>query len=436
MNLLDERNTTFQQKKECINIINFITNNSKEGIFNAFSTLEALVENPGFKPQMLNAEFTERWCEITTSLAKNEERAGHGFYILGTLLENPKFNPEMLNTDFTQEFCDIIGFIIETTGKEWSRDASALLGTLMEDPTFEPEMLDMGLADRLCEVIGSVTNEKGYKAYHLMSIFKKIFRENKDLGPEVLFKYKEGEELAKKLGATNDPIIYLNFAYAITAIGEKETEELYKNNGIEYFARYSKKTLKEVHANLSKSHAKEKPLLLIVSNKNDESGFFYDGGAELEKLTTYYRVVIVETDSEDGFYKRVKSTAKKYGKINTLIVRGHGEPDAILLGKDNEKGKLDLTDVKELKKIQDAFVKEPEVVLDACNAGKDKDSVGAMLSKTWGARLWAAINETESITARYILDKKGKIDGVLFGSESREFLKGIPIKVVPTWKGE
>jgi hypothetical protein len=201
--------------------------------------------------------------------------------------------------------------------------------------------------------------------------------------------YSKAIRLAKSIGANYaDPSVRLNFSYALKTIGEKKTSILFKKAGIEYFARYPKSVLEEVFRNLDPEHNKHKPVLMITGCKNDYLGVSYLGGQMLDLLTKYYKIMLVEVDSENGFYSAVENIGKTK-PIDSLIIAGHGEADYILLGEDTEKGKLDVTDREELKKIKGFFSKDPYIIVQSCSTGKTANGIGAALSGSLDARVVA-----------------------------------------------
>lgn len=158
--------------------------------------------------------------------------------------------------------------------------------------------------------------------------------------------YVRAVRLAKSLGARyTDPAVCLNFSYALQIIGEEKIKVLYKKAGIEYFARYPKKVLDEVYQNLDPAYNAEKPILLVAGSKNDWVGISYLGGQLLGALTKYYKLMLVEVDSNGGFYNAVKKIGGgnvdgKPRKIDSLLMAGHGMSDYIILGTDAKTGKL------------------------------------------------------------------------------------------------
>ncbi len=234
--------------------------------------------------------------------------------------------------------------------------------------------------------------------------------------------YAKSRKLAASLGIKDpDAVTYLNLSYGIAAIGEERTAALHRTMGMEFFLRYPKSALMEAYENMSATGASEKPVLLVVFNKNDWNGHFYREGAALVPLAKHYNMLIAEADSEDSLYLRLKSASKDYGKIDTLILAGHGARNSVQLGASDEKGEIDLTDGAELAAVMDAFVAHPTVVLASCSTGEDDKSIAKLIADEWDALVFApvkAITKTD-----YNLDSDGKLVSVSYDVESRQFAR-------------
>ncbi len=331
------------------------------------------------------------------------------------------------------DFINIVKTSIETAENPYK--ALMALERLLSNPNFRLDMFTEDIATKLVNIVNFIGN---ISIASLHVFLYQILRSHADVF-ELIDKSMDNYEAGKKLADSllympaNAPSYerlraYMNFAYAITLIGEEKTRKLYENFDIEYYARYSKKTLNELYANIDASHATDKPVLLVVFNKNDHNGAFHREGQELEQLTKYYKVIVAEARSEYGFYENTKWISLKYGKIDTLIIGGHGEPDHIKLGEDTEFGMLDLTDEEELKKLTGSFVDDPTVVLVSCSTGKDEYSIGAKLSQIWGATLFAP--KTPSESTNYITNNDGKIEEVTYDVASSRFIAGIFDKTI------
>ena len=229
---------------------------------------------------------------------------------------------------------------------------------------------------------------------------------------------ERGRALARELGEDGNEVNALNFAYAVSAIGESATRDLHNSLGIRFFMRYSRSALIEVQANLHLSDGR--PLLLAAFNKNDWNSAFYREGMGLDPLLRHYRLIIVEVDSETQFYGRVRTLSGSHGRISAMVIGGHGLPDSILLGAQSETGRLDTTDGTELQAIRDSFVARPTVVLISCSTGENEKAVGAVIANSWGAEVFAPV--TPSSRTTFHLSSAGSIDRVSYDVETRRFV--------------
>ena len=222
-----------------------------------------------------------------------------------------------------------------------------------------------------------------------------------------------------------DEEIVTNFAYGFSQLGEKKTLALNKELGIRYFCRYSKETLTEVYKNyISDVRKNEQPVLLVVFNKNDWNGAFYQEGRRIDKLLKGYKTIIAEKDHEGAFYWAIRKTAKRVGKIDTLVVGGHGTRFEINLGKENdEKSNISIDDADELKSLREYFVDFPVVVLDSCSTGSYENfAIGEVISKALNATVFAP--EFPTNIAEYVLDPKGRVHYILMHEGKTRIYRG------------
>ena len=238
--------------------------------------------------------------------------------------------------------------------------------------------------------------------------------------------YKKTLDFMMGVGADHeDLVLCLNFAYALRTIGEDKTRELYRQLGIEYFARYSSALLLEVYENLDNQCSEKKPLLLAAFNKNDHNGAFYSRGMALSNsaLFLHYRTIVIEAEDEEQFYMKVREIAKGDNKINVLVIAGHGQEDLIVLGGNNEKQTIDLSDSEELTKLKDNFVLDPTIILDSCSTGKDEDAIAGLMSRILDAKVFAPTLPSYSIS--YDLDGDLRIVNVTYGVRRNVFEFGV-----------
>lgn len=229
---------------------------------------------------------------------------------------------------------------------------------------------------------------------------------------------ERGRALARELGEDANEVNALNFAYAISAVGESAARDLHNSLGIRFFLRYSRSALIEAQANMRTSDGR--PLLLAAFNKNDWNSAFYREGMGLDPLLRHYRVLIVEVDSETDFYNRVRAISTEHGRISAAVIGGHGLPDSILLGAQTELGRIDTTDGTELSALRGYFVDRPTVVLISCSTGENEKAVGAVIANSWGAEVFAPV--TPSSRTTFHLSSTGSIDRVSYDVETRRFV--------------
>ncbi len=187
----------------------------------------------------------------------------------------------------------------------------------------------------------------------------------------------------------------MNVAYGRLILGTKNAEKLRTKRGITYFMRYSPqqlesqmyqvdRTYKPKHTSIDELRLQQaRPTVLVVFNKHDYSGSFYFQSESFRELSKKFKVVIHETDNEQGFYDAVRKTHTKHKPITHLIIGGHGKPGSISLGRVEvekgveergaEKKTLDLTDERELKRLQ-KYLRGTRVILRSCSTGKKVDS--------------------------------------------------------------
>src|SRR3989338_749835 len=232
---------------------------------------------------------------------------------------------------------------------------------------------------------------------------------------------------------------YINFAYALDVLGEGKTKELYKEYGITYFLRYGKKTLEELYQTyknpVPKGKLPDKPVLLVVFNKNDYNGAFYSEGREIDEFAKVYRVHIFETDSENGFYNSIEKIGRQ-GGVDVLIIGGHGEESHVLLGTPrnirSDDHILDLSDEAEIEehRLSNWMTPRSKLILASCSTGKNEKAIAAMFSRILGVERVFAPREPSSKTF-YQLGKDGLIEDVTYEvvtssePEGAEFRKGV-----------
>jgi hypothetical protein len=136
----------------------------------------------------------------------------------------------------------------------------------------------------------------------------------------------------------------------------------------------------------------------------------------------HYDAFIFEAENEREFYSLLLRIKKKWGGISAGIIQGHGEEGKITLGAGGEGATLDLSDYKELEKLKEVFVGRPLILLNACSTGKDNDTIGALMSRAWNARLSAP--RIPVTIDDYLLNRQGELVGAEYYDESNVFIGG------------
>lgn len=361
-----------------------------------------------------NAGASERCIEgligRIEQIAKKDEARAHAFTAaVGALASNPYFGVRGMNRITYWKVERFLNACYDNSAEELFSNFTYL----MCNPSFRPRMLSMVRLTRLQGLFRAVGAEEG-KNVEIGGIGPIVLQPH---FLEMMEKIKGNVEKAKKFpkaAVEKGPEALLNIAYGISVLGEGGARKLYEEFGIENFLRYSPKVLKELAANME-GGKKEKPVLLMVSNKADYNGAFYIGGEDREKLLKGYRVFVVEVETDEEFHERVKAFAAKYGKINTLVLSGHGEAGEIQLGVDKENGSLDLNDREKLEYLREYFDRSsgtPKVVINGCSTAKGELSIAKFLSEIWGTTTFAPMEPTRGVD--YHFDEKGEIIGATY----------------------
>jgi hypothetical protein len=246
--------------------------------------------------------------------------------------------------------------------------------------------------------------------------------------PDYKDKWEEGRQLARAAGvAIDDREVFINFAYAKDKIGAEKTKALYKEYGIEYFARYSKKELENLYGHIGEN-ADHRPLLLVAHNKYDFNGAFYHPSRKdrIRKPLIYgghYNVIFFEAGSEYEFYELAKKFAGKYFGISAFMIGGHGNEGKIRLGPEiGEEAFLDLNDKSEMKLLENLFAEDALVILDSCSTGANEEAIGALISLLWGASLIAP--KLPANIKIFLRSQDGAIEDARYDAEHSRFENG------------
>jgi hypothetical protein len=297
-----------------------------------------------------------------------------GVAALLALRDSPNFKPGILaNEAFCREFTQLVGNLSDKNawgGQESSDHAWAILESAFLDRKFRPDY------SGIKELASQFAEMRGRFSPRILKLMVK--------------------ELSEAKGNMHAGEVFDNIKYALATIGEQMAVHLNNRFGIIYFSRYSKGTLEQAYNDLHSTEASNKPVLMIVFNKNDYNGAFYWAGKKLDDIREHFRIALYETKfessgfpSQRSYYSLVKDTWEKYGRIGSTIIAGHGDPDSILLGDNDDEGHISKSDRLRLAKLGFCFAPQPTVILISCSTGRGPKAIGAMFRDIWGARVFA-----------------------------------------------
>lgn len=137
-----------------------------------------------------------------------------------------------------------------------------------------------------------------------------------------------------------------------------------EKNGIEFLGRYSINTLRGIDEPCGDRTA------VVIANKGDESGAFYDVGQKVATLQNAgYKVIVVETDTENDVYRTIDSLPE--GSIDLLVVAAHGSREFSGLGGGyGEEHQIGLEDKYEWIERSSKFAVNAKIFFVSCSTGK------------------------------------------------------------------
>ena len=471
---IDKKDATEEQRDALIEAVNIIIENINyewdyDEKTRAMRIFSLIVSNDNFYPNEINRELAEDYIEVFNTLMEATEnvplsihynryacisglsdRAEEGKLTGGvlkamrTVLENTEGDRYVavcflkflescsVNYPFDEEFglkfAGMVNKIIEYC--EHDPDIWNVFYRSMYNPEINPYMINENYAKRLFDLTVYVRKNSPKKEREkIMSALTAIVMNS---GSEYFnsIDVYNGALFAEALGF-EDFEIQLNLAFAVNAIGEEKTRELHEKYGIIYFGRYDKMILEELDNAADPEYKKDKPVMLAVYNKNDWNGAFYRARSEVGKLKEPYKMLLYEVSDEDGFRNALKETYKTHGKIDLLLIGGHGEPDKIALGDYNSDFyQINTSDGEGLKNLRYLFGEDLKIILISCSTGNNVDSIGAMLSKIWGAEVWAPVDP--SVIPFFSYDEDGKMEEMEYlWTDIRKFKDGKSIKTKP-----
>ena len=365
-----------------------------------------------------------------------EREKGMAILMLAILVKSELFEPAVLKAvKYAAQNCNAVDFChvaaaVAACGVAPDKEFGNRLNVQRNSVRLLLDMKDEEIVKNALEIKGMLLAESGITtgAGQLIEMSKFLVFVHRRLDLFLHFEdyaglLGESTVISQDAGA-NRPYAKYEFAHAIYNIGKDSTVRLNKELGIEYFLRYSPELLKELERNLDKKYNSKKPLLLVTYNKNDWNGSFYIGGRNLDELTKFYKVIVVEVDTEDAFYAKVQQVAEKYGKIDTLMIGGHGDPSSINLGKGSEESKdLDIGDEENLAGIKGYLIEKPTIILESCSTGETENAIGAVISRVLKARLFAPLIPGSLVDFEF--DATGRIRDIEYTIPKNEFLNGL-----------
>lgn len=152
------------------------------------------------------------------------------------------------------------------------------------------------------------------------------------------------------------------------------------------FKRYSFEVLEQLMKVKKKGIDHDKKIALVVNPKSDWNGAFGNTFVESQILEESNLIVAEITDiNEIGHTAR--RYAEKHGKVDLLVISGHGTQNSILFGYDDDNGKLDSRNLKKIIGVGEYLSKEAVIVLRSCSTG-----VQGPAQRCIGQRLADALN--------------------------------------------
>ena|GEM_PF-3986043 len=328
--------------------------------------------------------------------------------LLSALLKNPNFSLKDLDENLKGKFEKILDTADGERPEEfnWQKKLSwQKIRCFMKSPLFYPSMLEhkneLWLGKFINRNKKEVEQQKGSDALYAFTTGE-YARGRYEYPGGFYALYLDGKRMAKKLGAKKSSFTYLNFAYAISEIGPKMTRRMYREFGIGQFVRYAYRRnsqdnpdapslLKIVVGNIE-NHEDKRPVFLIATGEADWNGAFRKIDYNNEEFEKSFRIMIVESRKDIELIKRISHVGTKYGKVDILILSGHGDAKGIRLGSGrNEGNKLDAGDLKKMGKLRHSFASRSQIVLYSCSTGAlDKGGIGHAIARAVkGAEVFA-----------------------------------------------
>lgn len=188
--------------------------------------------------------------------------------------------------------------------------------------------------------------------------------------------------------------------------------KILKHHDIENPHRYSTKIMLSLERNM-KNEPSNKPTALLIYNKNDKKHAFENDDRIMESLLDGYNLILYEADRDYKVIRKIRKTGKKFGKIDLLLLAGHGNQKNINFGEGkNRFGFINLStaDKHLMFGLERYFCEDSVIVLDSCataQGGYEANNVAGTLKKYTGAIVFAPEIPTSLVAFEF--DKKGKV---------------------------
>ena len=181
--------------------------------------------------------------------------------------------------------------------------------------------------------------------------------------------------------------------------GAGTIQKMHEEYGISFFGRLTEEVLDHLYVNIRKEGPLEaegrlldRPLAVVSLARNDWSAALYPFARHVQELLEQgYDVRAVEPDHDLEFVEQIRRMHDHYGKIDLLVIAGHGAPVHIRLKRIAASGSeqktiaqmlpqeipeseyIDLTDDALLQTIEPCLGDAPDIALNSCLTGYEGD---------------------------------------------------------------
>src|SRR3989344_993125 len=243
------------------------------------------------------------------------------------------------------------------------------------------------------------------------------------------------------------------YRYLLRDLTLEQAERVFrigKEQGITHFDRYFMNhnfPLKECTLDALTKASPQKPLAVIIHNKNDNNEAFSNAlyNTELLHVLNHYSVCLFETDNRTEAFENIKRaamTGKNPGKISLLILGGHGTPYSLNWGEtaDTEDESDDKNKLKQLEREQERYFSifdearfadmgeyiapRGKIVLVSCSTGRDiqgeKNLAQVIAENIPHATVYAP--QTKTHVHKFVF-KRGRLTDVIYDCVPKQTVK-------------